>query len=277
MGVIDEIVRKKRKRLAHAKSAAPLGELRARLSGLEAPRDFRGAVTDPSRHGPESPGAGRVRLIAELKKASPSKGLIREDFSPRDIAAIYARHADALSVLTEEDYFQGNLGYIAQAKGTSGLPVLRKDFIFDEYQIYEARAAGADAILLIENILEAPQAEDYLHLARELGMAVLLEVHDMRGLEKALSVGADIIGINNRDLATLSIDLETTFRLKEEIPADKTVVSESGITARKDILRLGEAGVDAVLIGTSFMAAGDIEKKIIEVMPERGARQADSE
>jgi indole-3-glycerol phosphate synthase len=257
MGILEAIISKKRERLAHSKSKIPFADIRAMSTDAEAPRDFTGAVRR---------GSGGIRLIAEIKKASPSKGLIRAGFDPAAIARIYQEKADAISVLTEEDFFKGDIGYIELVKGASERPVLRKDFLFDEYQIYESRAAGADAVLLIERALERPQAGEYLHIARELGMSVLFEVHDERGLEKALSVGADIIGVNNRDLDTLKIDINATSKLKGKIPREKIVVSESGIKNSEDIVRLEEAGVDAVLIGTAFMEAEDIGGKIDEIM-----------
>ena len=255
--MLDRIIEKKRERLVNVKSSVSMKELRRRLEDADPPGDFRGAIR---RDG------GGIKLIAELKKASPSKGLIREDFNPAEIARIYDGHADAISVLTEEDFFQGDLKYIEEVKGVTERPVLRKDFIFDEYQIYESRAAGADAILLIETALERTQAGEYLHIARELGIAVLFEVHDMMELERALRVEADIIGINNRNLKTLSIDMNTTIELIREMPEGKTVVSESGIETREDVARLQESGVDAVLVGTSIMKSKDIEKKIKELI-----------
>jgi indole-3-glycerol phosphate synthase len=168
-------------------------------------------------------------------------------------------------VLTEEDFFQGRLEFLEDVKKIVSCPVLRKDFIFDEYQIYEARARKADAILLIAAILELKQAEEFLHLARELGLAVLFEVHDFAELETALRLHAPVIGINNRNLKTLSIDLNTTFELKNEIPGNHAVVSESGIRTRPDVLRLEEAGIDAMLIGTSLMESQDISGKIDEL------------
>jgi indole-3-glycerol phosphate synthase len=251
--VLDRIIEKKRERLANVKSSVSMKELKRKIEDADSPRDFHGAI---------SRNRGGINLIAELKKASPSKGLIREDFNAKEIARIYDGHADAISVLTEEDFFQGDLTYIEEVKGVTKRPILRKDFIFDEYQIYESRAAGADAILLIEIALETAQAAEYLHMARELGMAVLFEVHDMKELERVLRVEADIIGINNRDLKTLSIDMETTFELIREMPEGKTVVSESGMETREDVMRLDAAGVDAVLVGTAIMRARDLEKTI---------------
>mgnify|MGYP001571005099 FL=1 len=257
MGILEGIVAKKKERLNHAKSLVPLKDLKSRIADAGKPRDFTSAIK--RNH------IGKIKLIAEIKKASPSKGVIREKFDPVEIAAIYGKKADAISVLTEEDFFRGRLEFISAVKTITTIPLLRKDFIFDEYQIYESRANEADAILLIAAILSKNQAEEYLHLARELGLSVLFEVHDLKELEMALSVNAEIIGINNRNLKTLEIDLNNTFTIKKEIPSDKIIISESGIKNRDDILRLESAGIDAVLIGTSFMEAKDIGKKIEEL------------
>lgn len=257
MSILNKITEKKLARLNLAKAVTQLSALKARLSECEPARDFKSAITK---------GHGAIRLIAEIKKASPSKGTIRESFDPGCIAEIYEEKAvDAVSVLTEEDFFQGDINYIRTVKGKTLRPVLRKDFIIDEYQIYEARAFGADAILLIAALLEVRQAEEYLHLCRELGLCALFEVHDHAELEKALRVDAGIIGINNRNLKTLAVDLETTFLLKKEVPSDKLVVSESGIKTRDDVIRLEAAGIDAMLIGTSLMASKDIGRKIDEL------------
>jgi len=260
MGIIDTIMDKKRLRLDEARSKESLAALRARAEGAPSTIDFASAITRKDGQG--------IRLIAELKKASPSKGLIRADFDPAFISGIYDSRAQAISVLTEEDFFQGSLGYIKEARSASGLPLLRKDFIFDPYQIYEARASGADAILLIAMALEDAQAGEYMALSRELGMGVLFEVHDMRELERGLKLGFPVIGINNRDLGTLEISLETTFRLKKEIPPEHTVVSESGISTRQDVLRLDEAAIDAMLIGTTFMKSPDVGAKVDELLGE---------
>ena len=258
MGIIDRIIERKRERLDAARSAEPLASVRRRAEASGTPLDFARAL---SRGG----GQG-IRLIAELKKASPSKGLIREDFDPAALAGIYDSRAQAISVLTEEDFFQGSLSYIGEARSASSLPLLRKDFIFDPYQAYEARAGGADALLLIAMALDDSLAADLMSLSRELGLGVLFEVHDMRETERALRLGAPVIGINNRDLGTLEISLETTFRLRAAIPAGHTVVSESGISTRQDVLRLEEAGVDAMLVGTTFMKAGDVGAKVDELI-----------
>lgn len=256
MSILDGIIEKKKERLRLLKSKTPLSEIRSTISDLDSTRDFKKAIKREKN----------IRLIAEIKKASPSKGIIRADFDLEKIASIYEEKAvDAISVITEEDFFSGNLDYIKIVKDRVTRPVLRKDFIFDEYQIYESRAFGADAILLIGAILDRVRAEEYLHMAKELGLAVLFEVHDYYDLEKALRVDADIIGINNRDLKTLRVDINTTFLLKKEIPAEKITVSESGIRTREDVLRLDLSGIDAMLIGTSLMESEDIGKKIEEL------------
>lgn len=256
MSILDGIIEKKKERLRHVKSKTPLSEIRAMISGLDSTRDFKKAIKREKN----------IRLIAEIKKASPSKGIIRADFDLEKIASIYEEKAvDAISVITEEDFFSGNLDYIKIVKDRVTKPVLRKDFIFDEYQVYESRASGADAILLIGAILDRVQAEEYLHMSRELGLAVLFEVHDYHDLEKALRIDADIIGINNRDLKTLRVDINTTFLLKKVIPSDRLIVSESGIKSREDVLRLDLAGIDAMLIGTTLMESEDIGKKIAEL------------
>ena len=257
MGILDEIVGKKRERLSLAKSRVPLSALKPRISDIEKPRDFKAALKRKQDE--------KIKLVAEIKKASPSKGVIRKNFEPPEIAKIYEKQADAISILTEEDFFQGNIEFISKVKKITTIPLLRKDFLFDEYQIYESRANEADAILLIAAILDKNQAKEYLHLAEELGLSVLFEVHDLKELEMALFIDADIIGINNRNLKTLKIDINTTFEIKKEIPSGKILVSESGIKTRDDVLRLEAAGIDAVLIGTSFMEAGDIGKKIEEL------------
>jgi indole-3-glycerol phosphate synthase len=257
MGILDKIVEAKSQRLASAMQRHPLSELRTRLSGAEPPRDFAGALTRPGNEG--------IRLIAEVKRASPSMGIIREDFDPEAIARAYRPRVDAISVLTEEDYFRGHLSYLSVAREASGKPVLRKDFLFHEYQLVEARAFGADAVLLIDAILDGSQPAEYLHLARELGLAVLYEVHTARELERALTIEVPVIGINNRDFTTMTVDLNTTLELLEEIPPGKTVVSESGISSREHIRTVDEAGVDAVLIGTTFMKSADIAVKMDEL------------
>jgi len=240
------------------RASVPLRELKSKITDIQNPRDFRKAV---KRSLDEN-----IRLIAEIKKASPSKGIIREKFDHLSIAQIYdKKHVHAVSVLTEEDFFMGSLSFLPEVKKMTSKPVLRKDFIVDEYQIYETRVNSADAILLIAAILEKNQADEYLNIAKELGLSVLFEVHDYKELEMALLIACDIIGINNRNLKTLQTDMNTTFTLRREIPAGKIVVSESGIKSRMDVQKLENIGVDALLIGTSFMEAEDIGKKIDEL------------
>ncbi len=259
MGILDEIVRKKRERLNDAKLRLSIRELKTKIGGSGKPGDFKVAIQ-------RLPGE-TIKLIAEIKKASPSGGVIRNDFDPVAIAKIYEENkVNAVSVLTEEDYFQGSLFYLSEGRKLLTKPLLRKDFIFDEYQIYESRAYEADAVLLIAALLEKNQAVEYLHLAEELGMSVLFEVHDFKELEMALSVGAEIIGINNRNLKTMNIDINTTFQLRREIPPGKIVVSESGIRTSGDVRRLADGGIDAMLIGTSFMEAEDISGKVEELL-----------
>jgi len=258
MGILNTIVSKKKERLTVSKSAFSLKDLRSKIWNLDNPRDFKSAIKRGQN--------GKIKLIAEIKRASPSKGIIKKDFDHLSIAGLYEESAvDAVSILTEEDFFQGSLAFLSEVRQVLTKPVLRKDFIFDEYQIYEARAHNADAILLIAAILEKNQASEYLHIAYDLGLAVLFEVHNFEELEMALRVDSDIIGINNRDLKTLTINLQTTFNLRKEIPPHKVVVSESGIRMRADVLKLEEAGIDAMLIGTSLMETADIQKKINEL------------
>ena len=258
MGILDRIVEAKKESLNTVRAKAPLRDLKRGIGYVEKPRDFTGALKRKSGE--------NIGLIAEIKRTSPSKGLIRKDFNHISIGRIYEEKAvDAVSVLTEEDFFQGSLQFIPQVKQVLTKPVLRKDFIFDEYQIYEARANEADAVLLIAAILGKNQAAEYLHLSTELGMSVLFEVHDLKELETALLIDCPIIGINNRNLKTLQIDIQTTFDLKKEIPLQKIIVSESGIRTREDVQLLEDAGIDAMLIGTSLMEAEDIGKKIDEL------------
>ncbi len=211
----------------------------------------------------------RIRLIAEVKKASPSKGVIRHDFDPVAIARTYAGNgASAISVLTESLYFQGSLEYLKNIKKAVGnrLPLLRKDFIHDAYQVYEARAFGADSLLLIVAILDADRLDCLLALSHELGMDCLVEVHNESELDTAIEAGAGIIGINNRDLKDFTVDLATTRRLRPLIPPDRIVVSESGIKTRGDLDMLEEMGVHGVLIGEALMSAPDIAAAMKELM-----------
>jgi len=257
--ILDQIVADKRMELEARKRAIPLFELEKEALRQLPPLDFAAALC----------GKG-VRLIAEIKRASPSKGLIRADFDPVAIAQTYAANgASAISVLTEVRYFQGSLSYLPEIKAALGdrkIPLLRKDFLTDPYQIYESRAYGADALLLIAAILSPEKLKELLQLSHKLGMSCLVEVHNKAELKIALESGARIIGINNRDLNTFETDLTTTKRLRPLIPKDKIVVSESGIKERRDMEKLGGWGVDAVLIGESLMAAPDIAVKMKELL-----------
>jgi len=261
---LGEIIRIKEERLREIKAGADyssrLGALRKEAEKAPPVRDFYGALKE--KGGPEA-----IRIIAEIKKASPSKGVIREDFSPDLIALDYELGgAAAISVLTEEKFFLGSLTFLREVRDVAGLPVLRKDFLLDEYDILESRAAGADAVLLIAAILEEGRLRRLLELARELGMRALVEVHSEAELDTALRTGAEIIGINNRDLSTFRVDLDTTRRLAPLVPEGKVIVSESGIEGRADILSLKEVGVDAFLIGETLMREKDPAEKLRELI-----------
>jgi indole-3-glycerol phosphate synthase len=245
--ILDTIVAKKRLEVAELRSKGITLPLQFRKKKIDPPRGFRRTLL-------AYPG---VSVIAEVKKASPSKGIICADFQPVDIARNYQRHgAQAISVLTDVDFFQGSLLYLLQVREAVPLPVLRKDFIIDELQIKEAHLHGADAILLIAAILDIRQIQDFQAMAGEYGMDVLVEVHDERETEQALQAGSRLIGINNRNLQTFAVDLETTFRLKQLIPSDIPVVSESGLKTVEDFRRLKDEGIKAALIGETLMRAG---------------------
>lgn len=253
---LDDIVASTREAVRTAKLKRPPADMKRRCRDREAARPFAESFSDGSN----------LKLIAELKQASPSQGLLRKAFNPVSIAKIYEEAgAAALSVLTEERFFQGSLDDLARVRSAVTRPLLRKDFLIDEYQVYEARAFGADAILLIAAILDDGRLKDFQSLARDLAMDSLIEVHTEAELDRALKAEARLIGINNRDLATFKTNLETTFRLITGIPDDRVVVSESGIGQRKDLDRLFEAGTDAVLIGETFMRSPDIQAKIREL------------
>jgi len=249
MSILDEIVAAKRREIEKSKAVRPEPELRANAESAPPPRDFFGALSAP----------GPIKLIAEVKKASPSAGIIRADFDPVDIARIYESHGAAcLSVLTDEPYFQGKLEYLQAIRAAVKLPVLRKDFILDKYQVYEARAAGADAVLLIAECLDDCHLRALHNEIVALGMAPLVELYDPDNLQRVLDAGATLIGINNRDLKTFKTDLEHTLRLRERIPDHCVLVAESGIRTRDDIERLESAGVSAILVGETLMAAPEI-------------------
>lgn len=259
--VLKKIVDYKTGELAGAKAAVPLNEIMDRLADLEDhPRGFEAAILN-------SLNSGWTAIIAEVKKGSPSKGVIRADFDPLEIAQIYQDNgASCLSVLTDEHFFLGHLSYLSQIREQVSLPLLRKDFIFDPYQIYQARAAGADAVLLIAAMLELSQLRDFAALAGELSMDVLLEVHDEAELEIALQTDCRMIGINNRDLRSFVVDISTSERLAALIPEGRIIVAESGITRREEIVRLSEKGLHAFLIGESMMRENDIGEKLRELL-----------
>ncbi len=255
--ILDEIIAYKREELAAVKRRTPLSEVKTQAQDAGPLRGFGKALV--AKHD--------VGLIAEVKKASPSKGVIRENFDPVAIAKTYEQAGAAcISVLTESKFFQGKLEYLGEIRKAVRIPLLRKDFIIDEYQLFEARAAGADAVLLIAACLEKRQLADYLGIAKLLQLDALVEAHTYRELDKSLLAGATIVGINNRDLTTFTVDLRTTLDLLQDIPDECTVVSESGIAERSDVVALQNAGVDAILVGESLMRAQDIGKKVKEFL-----------
>ncbi len=245
--ILEKIVAHKLDEIEKAKAARPLPELESLATNSEI-RDFCGALS----------GVG-ISLIAEVKKASPSKGLIRQDFQPTAIARAYQQGgASCLSVLTDEHFFQGHLNFLSPVRSVVDLPVLRKDFILDPYQVYEARAAGADAVLLIAECLEASKLKELHDQIVELGMTPLVELYDIQNVDKVLRCEPRLVGINNRNLNNFEVDLQHTVRLRREIPANILLVAESGISSRSDALILEAAGVDAMLVGESLMRATDI-------------------
>ena len=251
--ILDTIIAQKRKELAAEQTQVPFATLEAAVMNLPPTRDFRCAIT----------GSDTVKLIAEVKKKSPSKGIIREDFHPVSIAKTYVENgAAAISVLTDKHFFAGELNYLRAIRDAVDVPLLRKDFTIDPYHIYQARVAGADAILLIVAALTAARLRTFMEVADSLSLASLVEVHTPEELAIALDVDAQIIGINNRDLHTFHTDIATTFRLRDTIPADKVVVSESGIYSRDDVAKLQEAGVHAMLVGESLMRSPDIGEQV---------------
>lgn len=254
--ILDDIIAYKKEELVGTKRRLPLADIRSRAKDAGPVRDFERALTGSD-----------IRLIAEAKKASPSKGVIREDFDPGMIAQAYeGSGAACISVLTETKFFQGSLDYLGMIRKAVKIPLLRKDFIIDEYQIFEARAGGADALLLISGCLEKAQMADFLGIAAELDLDVLVESHTHKELDKALAAGATLVGINNRDLRTFTVSLATTLDMLKDIPDDRIVVSESGISTRADVERLHRAGVDAILVGESLMREKDIGKKVKELL-----------
>jgi len=249
--ILDKIVAVKRDEISAARRQRDLPSLRRDAESLGGQRDFVAALRTKIA-------AGQAGVIAEVKKASPSKGVLRERFVPAEIAASYAEHGAAcLSVLTDEQFFQGSKAYLGEARAACALPALRKDFIVDPYQVYEARAIGADCILLIVACLDDGLMAELEAQAHELGMAVLVEVHDGAELDRALRLKTPLIGINNRNLRTFEVTLDTTLGLLKHVPADRLLVTESGILAKSDVKRLRDANVHAFLVGEAFMRAAD--------------------
>lgn len=253
--VLDRIVAAKRREVEQVQARRPLTELEQALPSAPPVRDFRAALTS----------AAGVAVIAEVKKASPSAGVIRADFDPVAIARTYERHGAAcLSVLTDEPFFQGRLEYLTAVRHAVAPPVLRKDFLLDRYQLVEARTAGADAVLLIAEILDRETLPQLLGQAHELGMQALVELYDAENLPRVLDAGATLVGVNNRDLRTFVTRLERTLELAPRVPAGCLLVSESGIRTRADVERLQQAGVRAILVGETLMRAADIGAKLDE-------------
>lgn len=256
--MLEEIIEHKRVEVEARKKKVGLADLKSKLADAPQIRSFKEAISKPTNN---------INLIAEIKRASPSAGLIRKDFHPVEIAKIYQEAgAAAISILTDEKFFEGNLNFLPQVKREVSLPLLRKDFIIDEYQIYESRTYGADALLLIAGTLSEAQMTEFLSLSHDLEMDCLVEVHNEEELKKVLETPAEIIGINNRDLSTFQVDLSTTRRLRKLIPDSKIVVAESGIRSREDVQLLAEEKVDAILVGESLLRSKDTRGKIEELL-----------
>jgi len=254
--MLDEIIAKKREDVERRKKILPLAHLEKRIAQQKPPLDFALALKGK-----------KIRLIAEVKQASPSRGTLCTHFNPTKLAITYAQGgANAISVLTEVNYFKGSIDYLAAIRGVVRLPLLRKDFIFDPYQVYESRAYGADALLLIMAILSQEQLKELLSLSHSLGLKCLVEVHNKTEVERALLSGAEIIGINNRDLTTFAVDINTTSQLRPLIPRERIVVAESGIRNRGDVEKLVDWEVNAVLVGEALVTTNDILAKMKELM-----------
>ena len=265
--ILDKIVAVKQNEVAAAQKKVPLAAIRADAESRVLTRDFVGALR-------AKVAAGQAAVIAEIKKASPSKGVIRADFVPADIAQSYAvgntdrggkTSAACLSVLTDKEFFQGSIDYLKQARASCQLPVLRKDFMIDPYQVYEARAIGADCILLIAAALDDAQMADLEAVALGLDMAVLVEVHDADELQRALKLKTPLVGINNRNLRTFEVTLDTTLGMLADVPADRLLVTESGIATKDDVQRLRAAGVHSFLVGETFMRADEPGEALAEL------------
>ncbi len=258
--ILNKILAVKAQEVALAKTQKSLAEIRMEAEQALPVRDFIGAIRAKLD-------ASQPAVIAEIKKASPSKGIIRENFNPAEIAASYAQHGAAcLSVLTDEQFFQGSAAYLHEARAACDLPVLRKDFMVDEYQIYQARAMGADAILLIASALLIGKMRSFEALAHKLGMAVLVEVHNAAELDAALQLSTPLIGINNRNLRTFEVSLQTTLDLLPHIPVDRIVVTESGIFTAQDVLQMRNHDVNTFLVGEAFMRAENPGAELAKVL-----------
>ena len=254
--MLEKIVADKKEELKQRKKAVPVSELEAHIARRAAPLDFASALKGDD-----------VRLIAEVKRSSPSKGILRPEFDPVALARVYTDNgAAAISVLTESKYFGGHINHLSEIRKEVEIPLLRKDFIYDPYQVYESRACGADALLLITAILEPEQLTELSALSHELGLSCLVEVHNEKELEIALRSGTRIIGINNRDLKTFGVDIGNTQRLRPLVLEDRIVVSESGISRRQDMEYLKKLGVDAALVGEALLTTGDIAAKMRELL-----------
>lgn len=254
--MLDKIIAQKREEVEQRKKVATTGYLQERITNQKPALDIAPALK-----------SDHIRLIAEVKQASPSRGVLSHNFNSTELARTYAEGgAAAISVLTEANYFMGSIEHLAAIKEVVGLPLLRKDFIFDPYQVYESRAYGADALLLIAAILSQGQLEELVSLSHSLGLKCLVEVHNEGEVERAILSKSEIIGINNRDLNTFAVDINTTRRLRPLIPKEKIVVSESGIKSRKDMEKLAKWGVDAVLVGEALVTAGDVRAKMKELL-----------
>ncbi len=255
--ILDEIVDNKLKELAERKKGVPLATLRSKIAALTPTRNFREAISS----------SGGTNIIAEIKKSSPSKGVILENYDPEGLARIYGENgASAISVLMDQKFFGGDLDDLAKTRRVSSLPILAKEFMLDEYQIYEARLLGADAILLIARILSRNKLREYLDLASRLELECLVEIHGDEEWSKVKGLPLGMVGINNRNLASLKVDVEVSFNLVKKIPSDVTVVSESGICSREDIRRLEEVGVNAFLIGEALLRSKDAGRKLRELV-----------
>ncbi len=267
--VLDEIVAYKRQEIDEAKRVCPAEMLEDRLAAAPAVRDFVGSLANPPRlDGSSGNGNGNgIGLIAEVKKASPSAGLIRDDFDPVAIARIYEEHGAAcISCLTDEHFFQGHLDFLCQIRPSVAIPILRKDFILDRYQVLEARVAGADCVLLIAECLDDCTMRDLYFYASELGMDALIEIYELENLDRVLKLDPPLLGINNRNLKTFVTELDHSIQLSQRVPDSTLLVSESGIRDQADVARLQQAGIAAILVGETLMRPADIGAKVDEIL-----------